>query len=380
MILLVVTVVFTVAYVTMIVWLIRGWRRLPEAHVPPGFIPDVSVAVIISARNEEQNLPRCLNALVEQLYPKELLEIMVVNDHSDDETLNVAKQFETRGVKIIDLKNNVEKADSIRSYKKLAIQTAIQSTNASVIMTIDADCTVEFNWVRTMVAALKRSGDVCVLGPVMIEQNHDFFSQIQALDIASLTGVAAATVGWDKPMVANGANMCYTRNAYEAVNGLVESERVTSGDDMFLLQKFVQHFPNKITYCISRDALVTTKAAPDFVSFFNQRLRWASKSMRFKDAKTLLTVAFVYLFDVLILVNAVAAVNSRLHFNIFLGQILVKCFADIFFLKDVVTFFNRRHLLDLFLPTQLFRLVYVVLTGIGAWIIPATWKGRKVYR
>ncbi|HZG01840.1 MAG TPA: glycosyltransferase, partial [Chitinophagales bacterium] len=333
------------------------------------------------ARDEEENIQRCLESLRQQLYPKELLDVIVVNDHSTDSTLAIAQAFATKhGFKVIDLKDHVPPATDIRSYKKLAIETAVRSTEASVIVTLDADCTVDLTWLMTLVAALKKSGDVCVLGPVMIEASNDFFSQIQALDVASLTGVAAATAGWDKPLVANGANMCFTRKAYLDVNGLVESQRVTSGDDMFLLQKFVKAFPNKITYCKSPEAVVYTKASPDFVSFFNQRLRWASKSGRFKDVRTLAVVMFVYFFDVLLLVNAAMAVNSKWHFNVFLGQLLVKCFADIFFLKDVVTFFNRRHLLDLFLPTQLFRLVYVVLTGFGAWFVPVKWKGRKVFR
>jgi len=378
MILVSITALFTVAYLGLVVYFIRGWRRLPEAHVPPDFVADLSVTLIVPSRNEEEHLPRCLDSLLQQNYPKQLLDVVVVNDHSEDNTLAIAKRYEQHHFRVIDLKDH-ERPDT-RSYKKLAIDTAIQSSQSSLIVTLDADCTVDFNWLTSMVSALKQSGDVCVLGPVMINSKDDFFASIQALDIASLTGVAAATAGWDRPLLANGANMCYAREAYLGVNGLVESQHITSGDDMFLLQKFVKRFPNKITYCKSPDAVVYTQPEPDFVSFFNQRLRWASKSGSFKDVGTLAVVAFVYLFDVLLLVNAIAAVNSRIHFNAFLLQLLVKCFADIFFLREVTTFFNQRQLLDIFLPTQLFRLVYVVLTGAVAWFVPVRWKGRKVYR
>lgn len=148
MILLSVTILFVITYVIMMAWLIAGWRRLPEVHVPPGFVPDISVAVIIPARNEEENISHCLESLLHQTYPKELLEVVVVNDHSEDETLEIAKRFEQHGVKIIDLIDYIPSQTEIRSYKKLAIETGINSTKSSVIITMDADCTVEFSTLR----------------------------------------------------------------------------------------------------------------------------------------------------------------------------------------------------------------------------------------
>ena len=165
MILLVVTVLFTLVYVAMVVWLLQGWRRLPESHVPPGFTADLHVAVIVPARNEEERLPRCLDSLLEQNYPKHLLDVIIVNDHSEDNTLQIAQRYAQHGFTTIDLKDFA--TPDTRSYKKLAIETAIRSTQATLIATLDADCTVDFNWLTTMVAALKQSGDICVLGPVM---------------------------------------------------------------------------------------------------------------------------------------------------------------------------------------------------------------------
>lgn len=379
MILLVITGVFCVTYICWMAWLIMGWRRLPKTHIPPDFQPGLSVTVIIIARNEEAYISQCLDSILNQSYPSALTRVTVVNDHSSDRTLSIVSGYEQKGVNVIDLQSEMD-GEPVYSYKKLALQTAINDTDTTLIATVDADCTVEYNWLSTMVAAISRSGDLCVIGPVMIENKTDFFSEMQALEMASLTGVAAASAGWDKPLVANAANMCYSREAFLSIQKVFHNSRITSGDDIFLLQQLDKLYPGKTTYCKAASAVVTTKAEADFISFFHQRLRWASKIRKYQDLKAILISVFILLFDILILINAIAIASDNIYATSFAIIVLVKSFSDIFFLRDVVTFFDRRALLDIFLPTQLFRWIYVILTGFAVWITPIRWKGRRVYK
>ena len=54
----------------------------------------LKVSVIISARNEEANLPSLLNALINQTYSIDLLNLIIVNDRSTDKTADILAGYE----------------------------------------------------------------------------------------------------------------------------------------------------------------------------------------------------------------------------------------------------------------------------------------------
>src|SRR5688572_7162525 len=97
-------------YSILIFYYWQSWRSIP------GFIasvetPSIPVSIIIPARNEEKNIGLLLQALQQQTYPKEFFEIIVVDDQSTDETVEIVMQFP--GVKLLKLEDDV-----INSYKK----------------------------------------------------------------------------------------------------------------------------------------------------------------------------------------------------------------------------------------------------------------------
>jgi glycosyltransferase involved in cell wall biosynthesis len=86
---------------------------------------NIKTAIIIPARNEAQNLPALLKSLFEQDYPKELLEIIIVDDHSKDMTVEIAENYFK--------KNKITQGKILRSpdhSKKQAITFAISQTDA----------------------------------------------------------------------------------------------------------------------------------------------------------------------------------------------------------------------------------------------------------
>ena len=70
-----------------------GWARSQKFVMPAGYQPHTSITVIIPARNEEHNIASCLHAVLAQQYPAHLLEVIVVDDHSEDNTVAVARSF-----------------------------------------------------------------------------------------------------------------------------------------------------------------------------------------------------------------------------------------------------------------------------------------------
>jgi cellulose synthase/poly-beta-1,6-N-acetylglucosamine synthase-like glycosyltransferase len=367
-----------VFYISLLTYYCIGWDKL-QINNANDAQPSTSVCIILPARNEEESIKACIESLLQQSYPKDLMEIIVVDDFSEDDTASIVKNFDATSVKLISLKEIVKEIP-VKSYKKAAITEAINQTKAELIITTDADCIAGKDWVATVVNCCKESGAVCVAGPVFIKEDGNFFHEIQAIDMAAFAGIAGATIALNHPVLCNGANFTFKRDAFLAVGGYEGVNHITSGDDLLLLYKFRKLFPGKIKFCKSPKAAVETNAVDNLPAFLNQRLRWASKSVSYNDKKVTLILALVYLFYLSIIAGFLLSLISKKYVYLLIAQLFVKLFADIIFMQRVLNFFNRRTLLSIFLPAQIFHIVYVLVTGVAALFIPLRWKGRKVYR
>src|SRR6266540_3615057 len=163
MIILFITIFLFAAYSILIISYWLNWRSTPE------FSPEVKnfltpVSVIVPARNEEENIGGLLQALQRQTYPGNLIEVIVVNDHSTDSTAKIVNEF--AGVVLIELKDY-----PINSYKKKAIEQGIEAASGKLIITTDADCIAQAGWLETMVSFYEKKNAVFIAAPVAFENN-----------------------------------------------------------------------------------------------------------------------------------------------------------------------------------------------------------------
>ena len=188
------------------------------------------ISLIIPARNEETNIGKLLAALSNQSYPKELTEIIVVDDHSTDNTATIVQQFPF--AKLIQLKE-----DAINSYKKKAIEKGIAEATGELIVTTDADCNVNPGWLRAINSSFSDESVKMSFGAVRIQSDQTIFSRLQALEFSSLIGSGASTAAFGFPTMCNGANLAFTKEAFLQTNGYTGNEQIASGDDEFLMRK-----------------------------------------------------------------------------------------------------------------------------------------------
>src|SRR5690606_10711055 len=142
-------VILTGVYLLLVGYMWKGWRVLP-GFSRKGKRPRTKVSVLIAARNEEANIGRTLSDILAQNYPQELLEIIVVDDHSTDRTPAIVRSFVARGVKLLTL----NESEPLNSYKKKAITLAIAEATGQLIVTTDADCRMENEWLATVVTCM----------------------------------------------------------------------------------------------------------------------------------------------------------------------------------------------------------------------------------
>ncbi len=361
-------------YLVLMLLYYSGWIATNDFFFPKSFQPKTNVAVVVAARNEEENILHCVNDILNQNYPAELMELIVVDDFSSDKTIEILKSVSDSRLRIIQMKDFA--SEQKFSSKKKSIETAIAKTNATLIITTDADCRMNENWILNLVAEHELNLKQFILGPVAYHYEKNLFEQMQSLDFFGFTGIACGSLYWKMPALCNGANLAYTRELFYQLGGFTDNEIIPSGDDMFLLMKAFKQNPNTVSYLKSTDATVRTFASSSWNEFLQQRIRWGSKSKHYSDFRITASLATIFLFYCCIAVSGVMAFFQPVFLFVFLFMVITKSLIDAAFLFNVANFFCRKKLLLIFLPAQIFHITYVLIAGVLSQVKSYNWKGR----
>lgn len=386
-ILLTITLLLLLCYSALLIYYRKSWLSIPNFKAADDSKFKTKVSIVIPARNEEKNIGGCLGSLIDQSYPKHLFEVLVVDDHSTDNTAAIIKSFAPQNVKLISLKDYIT-ANEINAYKKKAIEIAILQSNGELVVTTDADCMLPPYWLTTIAAFYETKKSAFIVMPVVIANDNRWIEIFQSLDFMTLQGITGASVHKNFHSMCNGANLAYTKEAFEAVNGFKGIDNIASGDDMLLLHKIYKQFPNDIGYLKSQEVIVQTKPVKNLHEFFNQRIRWASKADQFDDKRIFVVLIIVYFLNVLMLALPVAALVNQQVVSVFHYQLtmiewyfillLFKTLMELFFLFPVAKFFNQTKLLCWFPIAQPFHILYTVIAGWLGKFGKYTWKERSV--
>jgi cellulose synthase/poly-beta-1,6-N-acetylglucosamine synthase-like glycosyltransferase len=262
-----------IVYVLTISWLIYGFTKI-NLFEYIGTPPKTSFSIIIPFRNEAENLPVLLESFSKLNYPTDLFEVILIDDESE-ERLQIADY----GLQITTL-NNIRVSNS---PKKDAIATAMEIVKTDWVITTDADCKVPENWLLTLDNFIQMNPVSMIAGAVTYDCNNSFLHHFQQLDLASLQGATIGSFGIKKGFMCNGANFAYTKSFFKELEGFKGNSSIVSGDDVFLLQKALSQYPEKVAYLKSKNTIVTTKPVNDWKSLFYQRVRWASKTTSYQS-------------------------------------------------------------------------------------------------
>ena len=370
MIILSITILLFVCYSILILYYWQSWKAIPDFKIS---LPatDITISVIIPARNEQNNIKQLLEALQRQTYPAALTEIIVVDDHSTDQTANIIRQFSS--VKLVQL---IE--ENINSYKKKAIETGIASATGELIVTTDADCIPPKEWLQTITAFKKEKDSVFIAAPVVLDCNSSVVQLFQAMDFMILQGITGASVHKNIHSMCNGANLAYDRKVFYEVNGFAGVDYIASGDDMLLMHKIWKRYPDKVHYLKSNDAIVSTQPMKTWKAFFNQRIRWASKAKKYDDKRIIAVLLLVYLFNLSFLVLGIAGFFCYHYWLYLAGLWAAKTIIESPFFFSVARFFDKQWATKLFFFFQPLHILYTIISGLLGQFGKYEWKGRKV--
>jgi biofilm PGA synthesis N-glycosyltransferase PgaC len=363
--------IVTLAYVGLIVALSFGLNRV----LLRSFSEDDSgmpISVIVAFKDEALNLPNLLDSLLHQSLPKEKFELILVNDHSTDASVSIVEQYcsMSSNFRLINLPEN-------RTGKKAAIAFGVKSASHSLIALTDADCIPNSKWLEAIYLVAK-SGSTLMIGPVVMNPIQTLSEKFQALDYASLMASAGGSCGIGHPIIASSANLAF-RNDLLNVTGNTLNSKISSGDDMFLLHHIKRTKVYKISFLGRRDAIVKTSTAPSLLKAINQRKRWASKSIHYRDVDTIFTGFAILLFNIVLIVLLIGLFFRIESLNYFSTLFLIKIFVDLLLLYRYLNFIEQKELLKVFLPLQLLYPFYLVYSFASGIISKTSWKGRATH-
>ncbi len=372
-----ISILLIFCYAILIASITIGWWRLKKFQNNQP-IPEVKVSIVVAVRNEALNIEALLKSLSQQDYPQDLYEIIIVDDDSDDETTRLVEGFVSRQAEIKNLKL-ITLDENDGSGKKAALHKGIKASTGDVIVITDADCTAGRKWITTLASFFEKHQPQMILGPVRMTDGGSFFGKLQSLEFSSLISSAAGSCSAGFPLLSNGANMAFTRHAYVSCGGFSGNAHYPSGDDMFLMMCIKKKFGAKaIRFLRSEEAIVNTPATQGVKPFFQQRMRWVSKSRGYTDPILISTSILVFLLNIWLGVTAFSAFFSPDFLKLFLILYVLKLLVDLPLMFSFSRFQRSMSLLWLFPIMELLNAAYTLVIGIAGNIGKYEWKGRKV--
>ncbi len=367
------TALLGLVYSFLVLFFRSGWLKLPYSG-PPATKPYTRVTILIAARNEEDKLALTIEDILAQDYPKELVDLIVIDDHSTDRTAAIISSYANQNVTLVRLNED----QPLNSYKKKAIAEGIRIAKGSLIVTTDADCRMEKQWLATIVAMYEQKGLKLISSPVGYFEERSMFEEMQSLEFLYLIGLGASTIGNKMSSTCNGANLAYSKDVFLEVGGFAGIDDVASGDDELLLHKIASKYPDGIGFCKSKQAMVYTHAKHSLTAFINQRKRWASKSTKYKNKPFVVLSVAIWLFNLGFLVSMTLGFFSVQAFWFALLILVMKFGAEVAFLYPVTRFARRTKLLWYLPLITVLHPVYMVYIGIAGNAGKYRWKGRMV--
>lgn len=376
--LLIAGISLTLFYVGLMYYYLKAWEDVPESQIA-ATENWPAVSVLIPVRNEAANIAQLIEDILAQDYPVDQLEIIVIDDHSTDNTASIVKGFSQKNVRLLDLEAILANAPESAAYKKRAIEAGVQHAKGDWILTTDGDCRLGVFWVKSMVSAAWQQNAKLVTGPVLLAPYQSLFEQFQSLDFQGMIGITAASLQRGMYNLANGANLLYEKAAFLAVDGYKDIDQTPSGDDMLLVYKIAKAYHGSVAFVKNTNAIVATKPMTSLGDFLQQRFRWTSKSRHYQDKRITAILGLVYLSVLMIPLNiTVGFFCCPMLIVIAVIQFFTKSVIDYIFLGKMATWYRREELMKTFWSSQAMHIIYIVGVGTLGNILQYKWKGRKL--
>jgi len=334
---------FFLIYFYFIVWIWSGLKKARSCSTTmynPGNVKaSTTFSIIIAAHNEEKNIGKTLAALIEQKYPKEKYEIIIVADRCNDETVRIVQKFTQSfpDLTLIEIKQVPEGIPP----KKFALQMGIKKAKYAQLVLMDADCLPGADYLSILNHYFQNGYEVVVNIP-KVKVGGKFVQQYILPERIVTWSIASASIGHQKPFLAFGGSWAYKKELLKKTGGLEELSRSLSGDDDLLIYRMGKlHSPMAI--CLIPEGWVKTGVPGSVKEFFIQRRRHHSAG-RFYAFEIQVGYAFYHLSNLALWIipflytPALLALISKFLMDAFVLNLSSRIFRENLYLKHYFLF------------------------------------------
>ena len=331
-------------------------KRIPGVDADK---PHPTVSVVIAARDEEEHIGACLEALRKQTYPTHLWSVLVVNDRSTDRTADVVNDMARDWPQLSLL--TVQDTDPGLGGKQHALAEGIATTSGEIIAMTDADCIPPPEWIASLAEDFTPGVGV-VAGSAAFAQDGRFWHALQQAELSFLLGAAWGFIGLGAPFSAIGNNLAIRRTTYDEIGGYRGLGR-TIAEDCALLQRISRITSWQIRWESSPRATVQTNPVPTVGEYLRQRTRWAD-GIRYIHVWQRALFAAVLVQRLTVGAVSIAAMVGAVQPWWAVGVWAAWLAGDAIVVSGIVGALHRRYLLLLTPAMTLWQTIYQVIVGV----------------
>lgn len=246
-----------------LVFLDRHFDRRKKTSIRLRRFPFVSV--IVPAYNEEESIAGTLQSIIQLDYPRNKLELLVVNDGSTDRTKVIVERFIHKhtaySIKLLNQRNK---------GKGAALNHGLQYVKGEFFACLDADSFIQKQTLRRMLRFFEEHGDdLAIATPIMkVRSPQTLIQRLQRVEYIVIMFVARLMSNIDCLFVAPGPFSLYRTKIIQGLGGF-DADNITEDQEIAYR---IQSNHLRIRQCPG--AFVETIAPPNMHTFYHQRNRW----------------------------------------------------------------------------------------------------------
>lgn len=326
------------------------------------------VSVVVPARNEENNIEKCIKSLLKSKYPQDKLEIIIVNDRSEDKTQEIVESYQEKhkNIKLINVTQT-------REHKNLkgkagALDVGIRGASPDYVLMTDADCKVNKNWVKNIALTFIQNNCDFIASYTLIRKSRSLFEHLQEIEWLFMHTMASGGLGLDQPLGCFGNNTAIRKEAYLNIGGY-ENIPFSVTEDLALLQTLTRN-NYKANYICNPKATVKTEPVQTVQEYIKQHHRWTvgGKGLGWRASVFVATSVSIWLGILIAIIY-----NSYLWIA---PLILTRILGDILVIFPVLNRLKLHHLKLSIVPSILMVFILELLTPLYLLKKDVVWKGQ----
>ena len=356
-------------------WLeVRFYRALGTVREGRSTVnPPPRVSVLIAARNESTGIRATLDSVLDQDYAG-VWDVWVADDRSDDDTPQILAEYAEKYPERLHILTISDLPEGV-SPKKHAISKMIEACEGDILCLTDADCIVQREWLTGILREFE-PGIELVAGHSYIPTvpgKSPFIICMQAVETLIYRVAGTAGLAMHLPLTSTGNNLAYRKDFFKSVNGFENVIKIQSGDDDLLMQKLATDRPFAMRYCITPSTFVTTSGKETLKELWEQRKRWASKTIYY-SRKIVFVLSMVFLFLTMLCVTAAFSPFSTEVLIATLVAFALKSLGDLILILRGLKIFRQEHLLKWCIPVEIVHAPFTVLAVLFGLFGRFKWK------